>query len=226
MASGDGTEEVLRAAQTDVDQSCLSFCISLLDHTLNGDIYESVIVGFFAVAAIDVTKNILREAHVYGSLLSGFVKIAQMLVIQRAVVGVEKGEATYPAELIDEMRERFLVYSSRSPFSWACRLRAYAKKVRDSTTSLGYILWNDGGTAVSYKQISQLPMVSLREFVCAQVYKAQSQLEELLLVHPQQRRDDLGVEFRMHRVADDASNSNCNWNFLSLERNTKGALPI
>ena len=149
-----------------------------------------------------------------------------MLVIQRAVVGVEKGEATYPAELIDEMRERFLVYSSRSPFSWACRLRAYAKKVRDSTTSLGYILWNDGGTAVSYKQISQLTMVSLREFVCAQVHKAQSQLEELLLVHLQQRRDDLGIEFRMHRVADDASNSNCNWNFLKLERNVKGALPI
>ena len=63
-----------------------------------------------------MTKKILREAHVYSSLLLGFVKIAQMLVIQRAIVGVEKGEATYPAELIDEMRERFLVYSSRSPF--------------------------------------------------------------------------------------------------------------
>jgi len=116
-ASGDGTEEALYAAQADVDQSCLSFYISLLDHTLNGDMYKSVIVRFFAVVAIDVTKKILREAHVYGSLLSGFVKIAQMLMIQRAVVRVEKGEATYPTELINEMRERFLVYSSRSPFS-------------------------------------------------------------------------------------------------------------
>lgn len=225
-ASDDGAEDVLRAARADADQNCLNFCISLLDHTLNGDIYESVIVGFFAVAAIDVTKNILREAHVYGSLLSGFVKIAQMLVIQRAVVGVEKGEATYPAEFIDEMRERFLVYSSRSPFSWACRLRAYAKKVRDSTTSLGYIIWNDNGTAVSYRQISQLAMVSLREFVCGQVQKAQSQLEGLLLMHPQQRREDLGIDFRMHRVVDDASDSSCNWNLLKSERNTKGPLPV
>jgi hypothetical protein len=55
------------------------------------------------------------------------------------VLGVEKGEVTYPAELLDEMREKFLVYSTRSPFSWACRLRAYAKKVRDTTTSLGFI---------------------------------------------------------------------------------------
>ena len=225
-AGVDGTEEALRAAETDVDQSCLSFCMSLLDHTLNGDIYESVIVGFFAVAAIDVTKNILREAHVYSSLLSGFVKIAQMLVIQRAIVGVEKGEATYPAELIDEMRERFLVYSSRTPFSWACRLRAYAKKVRDSTTSLGCILWNEEGNAVSYKQISQLTMVNLRKFVSAQIQKAQSQLEGLLFVHPQQCRNDLGVDFWMHRVADDASNNSCSWNFLKLERNTTGQLPI
>ncbi|GAB7336608.1 hypothetical protein MBLNU13_g10306t2 [Cladosporium sp. NU13] len=225
-ASCDDTEEMLRAARADVDHSCLRFCMSLLDHTLNGDIYESVIVGFFAVAAIDVTKNILREAHVYSSLLSGFVKIAQMLVIQRAIVGVEKGEATYPAELIDELRERFLVYSSRTPFSWACRLRAYAKKVRDSTTSLGCILWNEEGNAVSYKQIGQLTMVSLREFVSAQVRKAQSQLEGLLLLHPQQRRNDLGVDFWMHRVADDASNSSCSWNFLRLERNTTGQLPI
>lgn len=81
-ASGDDKEEMLRAAQADVDHSCLRFCMSLLDYTLNGDIYESAIVGFFAVAVIDVTKNILREAHVYSSLLSGFVKISQMLVIQ------------------------------------------------------------------------------------------------------------------------------------------------
>lgn len=168
-ASGDDKEEMLRAAQADVDYSCLRFCMCLLDYTLNGDIYESVIVGFFAITVIDVTTNILREARIYSSLLSGFVKISQMLVIQRAIVGVEKGEATYPAKLINEMRERFLVYSSRTPFSWACRLRAYAKNVRDSTTSLGYILWNEEGNAISYKQISQLTMVSLREFVYAQV---------------------------------------------------------
>jgi len=64
-----------------------------------------------------MTKKILYEAHVYGSLLSGFVKIAQMLIIQRAIVRVEKGKATYPAKLINKMRKRFLVYSSRSLFS-------------------------------------------------------------------------------------------------------------
>ena len=85
-------------------------------------------------------KKILCKAHVYSSLLSGFVKIAQMLIIQQAIVRVKKGKATYPAKLIDEMHERFLVYSSHSLFSWACCLCAYAKKVRNSIISLGYIL--------------------------------------------------------------------------------------
>jgi hypothetical protein len=149
-----------------------------------------------------------------------------MLVIERAIVGVEKGEAIYPAELIYEMRERFLVYSSRTSFSWACRLRAYAEKIRDSTKSLGCILWNPEGNAASYKQICQLTMVSLREFVRAQVQKAQSQLEGLLLVHPQQRRDNLGVDFWMHRAADNAFNSSRSWNFLETGRNTMSLLPI
>jgi len=30
----------------------------------------------------------------------------------------------------------------------------------------------------------------------------------------------------MHGVADDASNSSCSWNYLKLERNTTGQLPI
>jgi hypothetical protein len=148
-----------------------------------------------------------------------------MLVIQRAVLGVEKGKVTHPAELLDEMREKFLVYSTRSPFSWACRLRAYAKKVRNTTTSLGFIFWTDDGTAVSYKDVSCLTVIRLREFVRLEVHKAQDQLEELLLLHHEQRREDVGVDFQMHRVTDDASESRCSWNFLQSERNRGGPLP-
>lgn len=224
-AHGDSTDHELRVSRMAVDESCLQLCISLLDHDLNGDIYESAAVGFLAVAAIDQTKNNLREAHLYGATLSGFVKIAQLLVIQRAVVGVERGEAAHPADLLDEMRERFLVYGTRSPFSWACRLRAYAKKVRDTTTSIGYISWNDESSAVSYKEVTSLSMTCLREFIRRQVGKAQTQLEELLLLHPQESRESLGVAFRMHQVTDNASESQCGWNFLESARNQAGPLP-
>ena len=58
-------------------------------------------------------------------------------------------------------------------------------------------------------------MIRLREFIRFEVHKAQDQLEELLLLHHEQRREDLGVDFHMHRVSDDASESRCSWNFHS-----------
>ena len=126
-----------------VDASCLNLCISLLDHDLAGDLFESVVVGFLAVDAIDADKMILQEACLYAPKLSVFIKIVQMLVIQKAVVAADAGKVEHPAHYIDEMQERFMLYRCRSPFSWASWLRLYAKKVRNSTTSLGFISWKD-----------------------------------------------------------------------------------
>jgi hypothetical protein len=146
--NGKETDVLIRAQET-LDKSCLDFCISLLDHDLTGDLFESVAVGFLAMQGIDVDKLILREACNHGACLSGFVKTAQMLVVQKAVVMTETGKAECPSHMTDEMRERFMIQGSRSPFEWACRLRMYAKKVRDSTTCLGYITWTDDGQRVS-----------------------------------------------------------------------------
>ena len=36
----------------------------------------------------------------------------QMVVIQRAVLAAEEGEVDQPADLLDEMRERFMIHGS------------------------------------------------------------------------------------------------------------------
>jgi hypothetical protein len=95
-----------------------------------------------------------------------------MLVIQKAVIGAMEGEVAEPADLLDEMRARFLVNGVRLPFSWASRLRVYGRKVRDSITCLRYISWADDGLSVSYKGVSHLNMDALRNFVRDQVHKA------------------------------------------------------
>jgi hypothetical protein len=64
-----------------LDHVCLQLCISLLDHTLKGDLFESTVVGFLAVLAVDPEKKIFRDASSFTSYLSAFVKISQMLVI-------------------------------------------------------------------------------------------------------------------------------------------------
>jgi hypothetical protein len=120
-----------------LDMDCLEVCVSLLDHDLKGDLFESAVVGFLAAIAVDPVKGIIKEAYHLTPTLSGFIKIAQMLVIQKAVVGARDVESVQPADLLDEMRERFLINGVRSPFTWASQLRVYGKKVRDSTTCLG-----------------------------------------------------------------------------------------
>jgi hypothetical protein len=109
--------ETTAGSKARIDQSCLDLCISLLDHDIRGDLFESVVVGFFAVLGIDTTKGILKEAYHYTSSLSGFMKIAQMLVLQKAVVAAANGQVAQPADLLDEMRARFLIHGTRSPFN-------------------------------------------------------------------------------------------------------------
>jgi hypothetical protein len=216
---------VLEQQTEAMDRACLDLCISLLDHDLRGNLFESVVVGFFAVLGIDVGKGILKEAYHYTPYLSGFIKIAQMLAIQKAVVAAREGIVTQPADLLDEMRVRFMIHGTRSPFSWASRLRIYGKKVRDSTTCLGYISWSDDGKLLSYKGVRHLSIEAFRDFVRDQVVKAQAELEGLLLLHPTEHREELGIEFWMHRIVDNPTENARDWSFLQHPQNSNGTLP-
>ncbi|CAK38897.1 uncharacterized protein An04g06360 [Aspergillus niger] len=65
--------------------------------------------------------------------------MAQMLMVLQAVQFAEPGQVTHPADALDEMRERFLMFGVRAPFGWITRLREYGKKIQTSTTIMGYI---------------------------------------------------------------------------------------
>lgn len=213
------------AELSSLDYNCLQFCVSLLDHDLKASIFESSILGFLAVLGIDEVKGILREAYHYTPMLSGFIKISQLFVIQLAVHNAEAEIIAHPADLLDEFRERFMIHGTRSPFSWACRLRMYGKKVRDSTTCLGYISWTDDSQYVSYKNINNFGMQHFRDFVRAQVSNAQMKFEELLILHPEEKREEMGIAFQMHRLVDNAAESARGWSFLQDNRNLEGELP-
>lgn len=203
----------------DLDRACLLLCTSLLDHTLKGTHFESVVLSFLAVLGVDEKPGcVFRGPLSYSPDLSKFIKIAQMLVIQRAVLAADEGVVEHPSDILDEMRERFMVRGSRTAFDWACRLRAYARKVVSNTTSLGYILWSDDGETVTYKDAS-FSMNVLRDFVAAQLRQAQQELGDLLLLHPEESREDVVPTFPLHRLQDNHSNSQIGWNFLQDPRN-------
>ncbi|KAK1808807.1 hypothetical protein LTR12_016830 [Friedmanniomyces endolithicus] len=130
IAHPDSTTELL-------DRKCLDLCVSLLDQRLTGNVYESTLVGFFAILGIDEANDTFLDAVKYTPRLSAFVKIAQLLVLRKAVVEVEAGSAADPLEALDAMRLRFMTLNNPTPFTWALQLRAFGKQIRDSTTSMG-----------------------------------------------------------------------------------------
>jgi hypothetical protein len=54
-----GSNVVRKLLEDWLDRACLHFCISILDHTLKGDLFESTAVGFLAALAVDPEKRIL-----------------------------------------------------------------------------------------------------------------------------------------------------------------------
>jgi hypothetical protein len=108
----------LKEMELELDDICLDFCIALLDHDLKGDLFESAVLGYLTVMGIDNHSSRFHEAYSYTPLLSGFIKISQMLVLESAFRACKTKRSTDPLDLLEEMRERFMIIDCRTPFSW------------------------------------------------------------------------------------------------------------
>lgn len=209
--------------QARLDRACLDLSIALLDHELHGDLFESALVGFMAALGVDAENQTYRDPPSYTGHLSGLVKIAQMLVAQRAVQLADDGQVKYPGDALDEMRERFLVYGVRAPFGWITRLRTYGKRIQNTSTSLGYLVWSDDGESLQYRELA-LTIGGLRQFVRTQVELAQRDLERLFLLGEDDQRESVIPAVRLDQLSDDPVNNKRGWNFLKDPRN-RAVLP-
>lgn len=207
------------ALRTTLDQACLQFYITLLDHHLVGRIYDSAVLGFVAVLGINDARDGFHDANTFTSKLSAFIKMAQLLVLQRAVVAAECRETEFPSEALDDMQDRFMVFESRSPMSFLLKLRSYGKKIRESTTCLGSLIWSDDGEKLSYMNL-ELSMSQLRYFIRFQLDRAHALLEEILLVHPTEIREEIVPPISLKDLKDNPAISAPGWNFLRDPRNT------
>ncbi|BCR84553.1 uncharacterized protein ACHE_20011A [Aspergillus chevalieri] len=220
---GDRRTERRHAAYEQLDHACLDLSIALLDHPLKGDLFESAVVAFLAVLGVDVEKQTFRDPYAFTSSLSGLIKMAQMLVAQRAVQMADHGQVEHPADALEAMRERFLLPGVAAPFNWLTRLRTFGKRIQNTTTSLGYIYWSDDQQTLSYKEL-HLTMAGLRGFVRTQVELAQLELEGLFLLHEEETREAVVPRLALVELADDPTNNRRGWNFLQDHR-TRAALP-
>jgi hypothetical protein len=76
------------------------------------------VLSFLAVLSINKSPSgVFGSPLNYPPILSKFIKIAQILVVQRLVVAAEEGEVENPSNMLDEIRERFIVRGSRTAFN-------------------------------------------------------------------------------------------------------------
>jgi hypothetical protein len=169
------------SVSSELQNVCLQLCLSLLDHKLHGKLTNSIVVGFLAALGIDKERNGLDGAAIYTSKLSALVKLAQLLVVQHAVLEHRAKRVVFPNEMVAELQDRFMVYGSDTPINWILNLRAYGKKERDNTTTASHIVWSDDGEQLSYRTLD-LTINGLRWFLRDQVELAQNQLHDLLLL--------------------------------------------
>jgi hypothetical protein len=206
------------SASEPLDHMCLDLCLSLLEQPIHGNIFESPLVGFLAVMGIDENNDTLHEAPKYTPKLSALIKIAQLLVLQKSVILAEEGLVQDPLDPLDEMRKRFMTLDNATPFTWALHLRSFGKRIRDCTTSLGYMRWSEDGQTIKYRDIElQIPV--FKRFVLQQVQSAQQSLEALFIIGTDESRAEIVPRITLHQIRDDPTNVTPGWSFLKDRRN-------
>ncbi|KAH0553155.1 hypothetical protein GP486_006660 [Trichoglossum hirsutum] len=129
---GELEEEEVKAMHQELDGSCLALCMALLDHRLNHDEYESAIVSCLAIMGLEyipgssgTAQYKFKDSAQVTPILSGFIKVAQMLTVQYCLEEEESDEVNSCRELLEELHTRFLTVGTATPMDWMLRLRLY-----------------------------------------------------------------------------------------------------
>jgi superfamily II DNA helicase RecQ len=79
-AEGEGG----KAAMTEMQQACLSFCIELLNQTIHNREYDMALVCGLAALGVNPSGQGFRGADTYPSILSAVIKVAHFMIVQQA----------------------------------------------------------------------------------------------------------------------------------------------
>lgn len=218
---GEQIEELeAEKVKEELDWSCLQLCVALLDHRLDHDEYESGIVSYLAIAGLEYIPGSkppeykFKEALHYTGILSGFIKVAQMLTVQYCLEKEEKKLEESCRELLEKLHMRFLVVGTATPMDWALRLRLYGRAVEVKTTAVGNINWV--GEKVIYREI-ELSMSDFRGLV----HKLCEQTRDILikdLLFMEGAEGDL-PRYSWLELKDNAAKDEPGWYFVQDWRN-------
>jgi hypothetical protein len=214
-----------------IDQLCLELCMSLLNHELGDDEYESVIISGLAVMGFRDDGGWLN-AEDYTTKYSGIIKIARMLVVYRSYMEREDGykmnqrvmddiQARSRIEpMFDIVRRRVCKFMTLvsdkgrpTPMDWIYDCRTYGMKIRYNTTAEGVMEWE--GNQVLYQGI-RFNMEQLRGMLHGLVEETRRDLMELMMLKMNIEGEvEVGLPpIDWNKLSDNPSEEKVGWSFL------------
>lgn len=91
-------------------------------------------------------------------------------------------------------------------------MRAYGRRIRNNTTSAGYLSWTDDFAQLSFKDVS-FNITRFRIFLQIEMQLLRKDLRRLSLVNP---AAEIPV-FDLDQLSDNAANQENEWSFLQAE---------
>jgi superfamily II DNA helicase RecQ len=233
--------------EEELERRVLALLVSLLDHHLRDDYYQSALVSATAVLGVDRNCG-WKPPPNYTTLLSGVVTVAKMLVLYSAVQARKREVADLVAtqgwgpqdaadmatshfDLVRQSVTSFMTltdYGGRpTPMDWVLRLRAYGKGANKETNAVGHVLWVGDEILYGYVRYS---MPQLRSMIHGLVASTRAELQrDLLLLDVDASGDPVegatvlpAVEW--DKLVDNPAELRSGWNFLQDPRNTFGGV--
>jgi RecQ family ATP-dependent DNA helicase len=222
-----------------IQREVLRLCIELLNHPLQDNEYQNVIISGLAIMGIRDDDGWL-DADDYTPKYSAIIKLARLMVVQegyerrqeairllqeRELTAEEAKEAARSYyHFVRQLTHQFMTmnHSGRdpSPMDWIFKARSYGFKIRYTTTAEGCIQWV--GDTVLYQQV-RFNMSQVQSMVHGLVEEARDVLYSKLM------RVDMDAERQVDpqqvppiywdRMVDNPSESRVGWSFLDDERN-------
>jgi hypothetical protein len=211
-------EEDIEAMQQELDKHCLHICITLLDHQLDGDEYESAILSSLAAMSLEYIPGSqalyrFRKPVQYTPLLAGFLKVAKMLTIQYCWEQEQEKEVESCQKLFEGLHTRFLVDNTPTPVNWVLKVISYGRGISKRQTAEGCISWISD--KVIYQEI-ELDIVDFRQLI----HKLAEETREVLL-HELLFIKSIGElpTYSWMELRDNAANDEPGWYFVKDRRN-------
>jgi RecQ family ATP-dependent DNA helicase len=207
-----------------LQQTILRFLISLLDHQIRGNEFESGILSGLAVLGLDPDNGWVNALN-YTPILSAVVKIARILVVQYAwetggkSVLVDQTASCFKS--VQRSVHRFMVIDQPVPMSRIYHIRTYGLKIRYSTTADGCVDWTGQG---QQSQLScngiEFTKEQFQAMVRGVLYDCRRNLMEDILLLRKEEDQTILPSIMWDELRDNPSCDTLGWNFTHDKRNS------